>query len=80
MFTEQRYRLGVAAGSGCGSGKRCLKNDAGRGNEENLKFEELNVDEKILKAIGDMGFEEASPIQAKAIPVVLELYEQKAEA
>lgn len=45
---------------------------AGRGNEENLKFEELNVDEKILKAIGDMGFEEASPIQAKAIPVVLE--------
>lgn len=44
---------------------------AGRGNEENLKFEELNVDEKILKAIGDMGFEEASPIQAKAIPVVL---------
>lgn len=45
---------------------------AGRGNEENLKFEELNVDEKILKAIGDMGFEEASPIQANAIPVVLE--------
>lgn len=45
---------------------------AGCGNEENLKFEELNVDEKILKAIGDMGFEEASPIQAKAIPVVLE--------
>lgn len=45
---------------------------AGRGNEGNLKFEELNVDEKILKAIGDMGFEEASPIQAKAIPVVLE--------
>lgn len=45
---------------------------AGRGNEENLKFEELNVGEKILKAIGDMGFEEASPIQAKAIPVVLE--------
>lgn len=45
---------------------------AGRGNEENLRFEELNVDEKILKAIGDMGFEEASPIQAKAIPVVLE--------
>ncbi|MGN0406935.1 MAG: DEAD/DEAH box helicase [Bacteroides sp.] len=37
-----------------------------------MKFEELNVDEKILKAIGDMGFEEASPIQAKAIPVVLE--------
>ncbi len=37
-----------------------------------MKFEELNVDEKILKAIGDMGFEEASPIQAQAIPVVME--------
>lgn len=37
-----------------------------------MKFEELNVNEKILKAIGDMGFEEASPIQVKAIPVVLE--------
>lgn len=37
-----------------------------------LKFEELNLDEKILKAVHDMGFEEASPIQAKAIPVQLE--------
>ncbi len=37
MFTEQRYRLGAAAGSGCGSGKRCLKNDAGRGNEEDMR-------------------------------------------
>lgn len=37
MFTEQRYRLGVAAGSGCGSGKRCLKNDAGRENEEDMR-------------------------------------------
>lgn len=57
----------------CVSINYCLERIcAGRGNEENLKFEELNVDEKILKAIGDMGFEEASPIQAKAIPVVLE--------
>lgn len=37
-----------------------------------LKFEELNLDEKILKAVKDMGFEEASPIQAKAIPVQME--------
>lgn len=42
------------------------------GNEEKLKFEELDVNEKILRAIGDMGFEEASPIQVKAIPVILE--------
>ena len=36
-----------------------------------MKFEELNIDEKILKAIEDMGFEEASPIQSQAIPVIV---------
>jgi len=39
---------------------------------ELLKFEDLNLDEKIMKAVKDMGFEEASPIQAKAIPVQME--------
>ncbi|MCD8082015.1 MAG: DEAD/DEAH box helicase [Clostridiales bacterium] len=34
-----------------------------------MRFEELELDERILKAVGDMGFEEASPIQAQAIPV-----------
>ena len=37
-----------------------------------VKFEELQLDDRILRAVTDMGFEEASPIQAKAIPVVLE--------
>lgn len=37
-----------------------------------MRFEELQINDKILRAIEDMGFEEASPIQAKAIPVVLE--------
>ncbi len=36
-----------------------------------VKFEDLNVMEPILKAIVEMGFEEASPIQANAIPVML---------
>ena len=36
------------------------------------KFEELQLDDRILRAVTDMGFEEASPIQAKAIPVELE--------
>lgn len=39
---------------------------------ETVKFEELQLDERILRAVTDMGFEEASPIQAKAIPVQLE--------
>jgi len=37
-----------------------------------LKFEELNLSEEILKAVKDMGFEEASPIQAEAIPHIMD--------
>ena len=37
-----------------------------------MKFEELNIDESILRAIEDMGFEETSPIQTQAIPAVCE--------
>lgn len=39
---------------------------------ETVRFEELQLDERILRAVTDMGFEEASPIQAKAIPVQME--------
>ena len=35
------------------------------------KFNELGINEKIQKAITDMGFEEASPIQEIAIPIAL---------
>jgi ATP-dependent RNA helicase DeaD len=38
---------------------------------QTVKFEELNICEPILKAIVEMGFEEASPIQANAIPIML---------
>ncbi len=37
-----------------------------------LKFEDLNLSKDIEKAIEDMGFEEATPIQAEAIPVIME--------
>ena len=39
---------------------------------ETLRFDELQLDERILRAVADMGFEEASPIQAQAIPVQME--------
>lgn len=39
---------------------------------ETVRFEELGLDERILRAVADMGFEEASPIQAQAIPVQME--------
>ncbi len=39
---------------------------------EALKFEELQLDERILRAVKDMGFEEASPIQAKSIAVQMD--------
>lgn len=38
---------------------------------ETIKFEELGLSDAILKAVVEMGFEAASPIQAKAIPAVL---------
>lgn len=39
---------------------------------ETIKFEDLQLDERILRAITDMGFEETTPIQARAIPVQME--------
>jgi len=36
-----------------------------------VKFSELGLNESILEAIGYMGFENATPIQEKAIPVIL---------
>lgn len=35
-------------------------------------FSELGISPEVLKAIGDLGFEEPSPIQSAAIPVLLE--------
>ena len=36
---------------------------------ESVKFEELGIDDRIYRAITEMGFEEATPIQAQAIPL-----------
>lgn len=38
---------------------------------ENLRFEELEIHPEIIRAVEDMGFEEATPIQAQAIPVMM---------
>ena len=38
---------------------------------DTVKFEDLGLDTRILRAITEMGFEEPSPIQAKAIPEVM---------
>ena len=39
---------------------------------EAVRFDELQLDERIVRAVTDMGFEAASPIQAQASPVQLE--------
>ena len=39
---------------------------------ESVLFSQLDVSEEIIRAAQDMGFEETTPIQAKAIPVILE--------
>ncbi len=38
---------------------------------ETVRFEEMGLSEEIQKAVRYMGFEEASPIQAKAIPAMM---------
>ncbi len=38
---------------------------------ETLKFEDLNLSKEILKAIAELGFEEATPIQSQTIPLLL---------
>lgn len=39
---------------------------------EKIRFEDLKISEDIKRAIADIGFEEPSPIQEQAIPLVLE--------
>ena len=39
---------------------------------EKVAFDTLGLSEELLRAVQEMGFEEASPIQSAAIPVILE--------
>ena len=39
---------------------------------ETLNFKEFNLSEELMRALSDMGFEEATPIQTKSIPAILE--------
>lgn len=39
---------------------------------ERIQFQELEIRKEIIRAIEDMGFEEMTPIQARAIPMILE--------
>lgn len=39
---------------------------------QQLRYEDSGIDARILKAVGEMGFEQMTPIQAQAIPVLLE--------
>ena len=39
---------------------------------EKIRFEDLPISEEVKRSIADMGFEEPSPIQAQAIPKILQ--------
>lgn len=39
---------------------------------EKLRFDDIGISQEVKKAVSDMGFEEASPIQSQAIPYILE--------
>ena len=38
---------------------------------ETIRFEDSGLDERIIRAVKEMGFESMSPIQKEAIPAVL---------
>ena len=38
---------------------------------ETVRFDQLDLYPQVLRAIAEMGFEEATPIQSQAIPVVM---------
>ena len=37
-----------------------------------MRFDELELQQPILRAVEEMGFEEMTPIQTQAIPIVME--------
>ena len=37
-----------------------------------MKFKDLGLDEQLLEGIGYMGFEETTPVQSQAIPIIME--------
>ena len=47
---------------------------------ETICFEELQLHQEILRAVAEMGFEAASPIQAQAIPAQLEGHDMVGQA
>ncbi len=47
---------------------------------ETKKFGQLELSKKVYSAIGDMGFEEPSPIQAAAIPILMQEKDVVAQA
>ncbi|MGL5615808.1 MAG: DEAD/DEAH box helicase [Sarcina sp.] len=42
---------------------------------KNVKFEDLGLKESLLRSIKDMGFEEASQIQAESLPITIQGYD-----
>lgn len=49
-------------------------------NKQDIKFSDLGLNEKVLRAIDDLGFEEPSRIQAEVIPVLLEGFDAIGQA
>ena len=40
--------------------------------EQQISYKESGIDGRIIKAVEEMGFEYMTPIQAEAIPIMLE--------
>lgn len=50
------------------------------GESQEITFAELNLSKKVLKAISDLGYENPTPIQVQAIPVVMQGHDMIGQA
>lgn len=62
--------LQLAAGAGHSSAAK--KKNEDEEDEEDIGFEEMGLDARLLRALAKKGLSEPTPVQAKAVPLILE--------
>ena len=69
LSKEQENMKNMKEGNNTEEGNRTEETQ--NGNETGLTYRESGIDERIIRAVEEMGFEQMTPIQEQAIPVFL---------
>ena len=67
LSKEQENMKNMKEGNNTEEGNRTEETQ--NGNETGLTYRESGIDERIIRAVEEMGFEQMTPIQEQAIPV-----------